>query len=194
MAAGKSSRFSQAGAGHKLLARVQGKAIIEHSLQNACDTGMDVFVTTRPEDVNLHPLMKHVRSVTCASAGLGESIAAAVQASAHYDGWLISLADLPFLKAETFIAAARGLRTSPLVRMEVNGLCGHPVGFGRSFYSSLISLNGDSGPRELLGAFPLRRISTTDTGCIEDIDTVQDLARLRAGDRKQSTQEGQPDR
>lgn len=180
MAAGKSSRFRQAGAGHKLLATVQGKAIIEHSLQNACDSGMDVFVTTRPEDIHLHPLMRHVRTVTCASPGLGESIAAAVQASAQYDGWLISLADLPFLKAESFIAAARTLRTSPLVRMEVNGRCGHPVGFERSFYSSLISLRGDSGPRTLLGTSFLTRISTTDTGCIEDIDTVQDLTRLQS--------------
>ena len=181
MAAGKSTRFRENGAGHKLLAHLNGKPVLQHALESATASGLDVFVITRPEEAHIHALIGEAQIIRCASNGLGESIATAVRACADYDGWLISLADMPLLKSSSYLAAAEALRTSALVRMEVSGVFGHPVGFGREFYDALVNLAGDRGPRALLRSGTVSLISTTDGGCIEDVDTLADLARLESG-------------
>lgn len=180
MAAGRSSRFRKSGAGHKLLAPLHGKPLLQHSLANAHATGMDVFVITRPEDRQVHSLIGETRNLICASTGLGESIAMAVRASAEYDGWMISLADMPLIRPSSYLTIAGAMRAGSVVRMAFDGVPGHPVGFGKALYNDLVSLRGDCGPRSLMRSRALTVISTADRGCIEDIDTREDLARLEA--------------
>lgn len=178
MAAGYSRRFRQSGHGNKLAARLQGKPVLQHTLDNVHASGFDCYMVARPEDRELHGLMTPERILTCASEGLGESIAAGVSATADYDGWLITLADMPFIKPVSYQTVGEALRTSPLVRAEVNGVYGHPVGFQQSFYPRLCALQGDRGARELLSSGSLTLVNLEDRGCITDIDSAEELRRF----------------
>lgn len=182
MAAGFGRRFRQSGGGHKLLASLSGKPVLQHSLEQATATGLDVFVVTRPEDVRLHALIgtASARAVLCHSEGIGDSIAAGVRASADYDGWLITLADMPFLRGDSLLAVADALSDAPLARAEFNGQPGHPVGFQRRFYQDLTALKGDTGARALLKGRPCRAVSLIDRGCVWDIDSYADLDAFNA--------------
>lgn len=178
MAAGFSRRFRQRAGEHKLLALLNGRPVLQHSLDQAAATGLDLFVVTRPEDAPVHALITSGRTVICNSEGIGDSIAAGVKASAEYDGWLITLGDMPFLTSESLLAVADALHDAPLARAEVNGQPGHPVGFQREFYQALAGLQGDTGARALLQGAPCRAVVLADRGCLWDIDTGADLVRF----------------
>lgn len=180
MAAGFSRRFKASGGEHKLLALLNGKPVLQHTLEHVAATGLDVFVVTRPEDRAIHALIPAGCAVICRSAGIGDSIAAGVKAAAEYDGWLITLGDMPFLTVESLLAVADALHRAPLVRAEVEGVPGHPVGFQRAFFSALASLSGDSGARAVLNSAPCQAVTLADKGCLLDIDTRSDLQRSAA--------------
>lgn len=177
MAAGFSRRFKESGGEHKLLASLHDKPVLQHTLEHAVATGLDVFVVTRPEDASIQAIIPAGCAVICDSEGIGDSIAAGVKASADYDGWLITLGDMPFLTVESMLAVADALHRAPLVRAEVDGEPGHPVGFQRVFYPALISLTGDTGARALLKRAPCQAVKLTDRGCVLDIDSCSDLQR-----------------
>ena len=178
MAAGLSQRFKQAHSGHKLLALLQGKPVMQHTLEQALASEMDVYVVSRPEDSDIHLLASRAHLIKVASAGLGHSIAAGVAATSQYDGWLIVLADMPLLTTASYLAVGRALKTSPLVRSEVNGIPGHPVAFQKPFYVDLIQLEGDNGARALLSTHPVMPVKLTDQGCLQDVDTPAMLSLL----------------
>jgi len=180
MAAGFSRRFKASGGEHKLLASLNGKPVLQHTLEHAVATGLDVFAVTRPEDTAIHALIPTGRAIVCRSAGIGDSIAAGVKATAAYDGWLITLGDMPFLSVESLLTVADALHRAPLVRAEVEGVPGHPVGFQRAFFSALATLSGDSGARAVLNSAPCQAVTLADKGCLLDIDTRSDLQRSAA--------------
>ena len=113
-----------------------------------------------------------------AAAGMGASLACGVKAAAEAAGWLIALADMPFLCSATVSAVAQALRAGALIAAPVwNGRRGHPVGFGRQCYPALAALQGDTGARELLAAHPDRItwVPCDDPGIVRDIDLPSDL-------------------
>ncbi|MBK0091244.1 MULTISPECIES: nucleotidyltransferase family protein [Erwiniaceae] len=178
MAAGLSQRFRKLNGGHKLRALLQDKPVLQHTLEQAIATEMDVYVVSRPEDRDIHLLASRAKLITVASNGLGHSIAAGVAATSDYDGWLIVLGDMPLLTTSSYLAVARALQTSPLVRSEVQGMPGHPVGFQKPFYAELIQLEGDNGARALLSRHPVTPVKLTDLGCLKDVDTPAMLSLL----------------
>ncbi|MEZ3500348.1 NTP transferase domain-containing protein [Pantoea sp. KPR_PJ] len=180
MTAGFSRRFRQNTGKHKLLALLNGKPVLQHSLEQAAATGLDLFVVTRPEDAAIHAQITAGQRVICDSKGLGDSIAAGVKASAAYDGWLITLGDMPFIASGSLLAVAAALHHSPLARAVVHGQPGHPVGFQRGFYQALSELQGDTGARALLQHTLCHAVEVEDTGCVQDIDTEADLIRFNS--------------
>lgn len=179
-AAGKSRRFRQESGQHKLLATLKGKPVLQHTLEQAGASAMDIIVVTRPDDLALHALLQNVRSVFCASTGLGDSIAAGVGACQNYDAVIIALADMPFLTTESYQAVSRALDTSPLARPLIEGRPGHPVGFQHSFFPALRQLSGDVGAQSVLKNQPIRYVQLNDRGCVEDIDYPDDLLNVRS--------------
>lgn len=179
-AAGMSRRFRQASGQHKLLAVLQGKAVLRHSLEQARASGMNIIVVTRPEDKAIHVLLDNVRAVFCVSQGLGDSIAAGVSACLDYDAVIIALGDMPFVTTDSYQAVEQALHASPLVRPWVKGQPGHPVGFQRAFFPTLQQLSGDTGAQHLLLNQQIRYVPLSDRGCLEDIDYPEDLLRVRS--------------
>jgi molybdenum cofactor cytidylyltransferase len=119
--------------------------------------------------------------VVCRNAaeGMGASLACAVRAAPEAEGWLVALADMPFVRP-TSIAAVRDalVRGAPLAAPYFRGRRGHPVGLARRFRAALEGLKGDEGARALLAAHEteLVKIPVGDPGVIRDIDRPSDLA------------------
>lgn len=170
MAAGFGRRFREQGGGQKLLAEIQGLPMLSHTLRHALATGADVYVVTQPEDRAIHALLNGCQPIYCQSQGLGESISAGVRATADYDGWIIALGDMPWLKTSSYLAVIHALATESIVRPLVNAQAGHPVGFSRIFYLQLVDLHKDEGARSILAAHPATLITLHDPGCLNDID------------------------
>jgi molybdenum cofactor cytidylyltransferase len=114
-----------------------------------------------------------------AALGMGASLAAGVAALPAARGWLIALADMPYIKTVTHLRVAQALAAgAPLAAPFHRGVRGHPVGFGVGFREALLALRGDCGARDLLEtqAARLVRIDTDDPGILADVDTAADLA------------------
>lgn len=121
-------------------------------------------------------------TVVCKNAGegMGTSLAAGVRAAAGADGWIVALADMPFIRPETIGAVAKALRGgAAIVAPSFRGERGHPVGFAPRFYEELASLHGDEGAREVLKRHPesVTLLDTDDPGVLHDIDRPSDLTR-----------------
>ncbi|MGA7508122.1 MAG: nucleotidyltransferase family protein [Erwinia billingiae] len=175
LAAGHSRRFRQATGEHKLLAMVNGRPVLQHTLDQAAATGLPVFVVTRPEDHRIHALLAGVTPVFCHSDGIGHSIAAGVEACDNYDGVLISLGDLPWLTTASYLAVSEALEQHPVVRAVVADKPGHPVGFRQRFYPELLTLQGDVGAQMLMQTNLPQPVFLTDRGCLLDVDRPDDL-------------------
>jgi len=178
MAAGFSHRFRQQTGEHKLLALLNGKPVLQHTLQQAAASGLDLFVVTRPDQTAIQAMIPPASCVLCDSSGLGESIAAGVGASSEYDGWLIALGDMPFISARSYRAVAAALADAPVVRPWINGIPGHPVGFQHHYYRSLTALQGDRGAQAIVKRDEVR-VPLSDCGCLYDIDLPGDLQRIK---------------
>lgn len=113
-----------------------------------------------------------------AQRGIGSSIAAGVKASADAQGWVIALADMPWIEIATIQQVRQALLAgAPLAAPSCSGRRGHPVGFASHWLAQLSSLDGDSGARELLKEHrsDLSVIETGDAGVLRDVDHPDDL-------------------
>ncbi|WP_337048629.1 nucleotidyltransferase family protein [Serratia fonticola] len=178
-AAGRGERFIQAGgSGNKLNALLQGKTVFEHTLQQALASGLPVQVVTRPENLPVQQVCAayQVPCTLLASGGLGESIAAGVTATENWNGWLIHLADMPFVSPQIFVQVAAALSQHNIVRPSFQHQPGHPVGFTAILRKQLCALHGDNGARELLRSHgEVYLLHLDQPGIVQDIDLPSQL-------------------
>ena len=110
--------------------------------------------------------------------GMGESLACGVRAAPQASGWIIGLADMPFIQPASFRSIAQALEAgAPIAAPTYETRRGHPVGFAREYYAELASLSGDEGARRILERDRKRMVlvPVTDAGIHRDIDTPADL-------------------
>jgi molybdenum cofactor cytidylyltransferase len=171
LASGRGERFKAAGgAGRKLHAPLAGATVLAHTLAAVRASGLPWHV----EDAG-HP-------------GMGDSIAAAVRATADAAGWLILPADLPLIRPATLQAVAYARRgTVQAVQPSHQGVRGHPVGFAAQCGPRLTALSGEQGAAPVLRALreagqegQVAEIEVDDIGIVTDIDTPGELARAEA--------------
>jgi len=117
---------------------------------------------------------------TDAERGMGASLAAGVRATPDAEGWIVALADMPWIAPSTVEALARRIDAgASIVAPVFRGRRGHPVGFGAMHRAALSALDGDIGARRLLDTNDVASIEVDDAGIIADIDTRADLQRQR---------------
>jgi len=191
LAAGRGTRFR--GPGHKLeqaLSVTPGAdTLLARTLRHALATQLPVVVVTTPGLAPaVHQLIAARDVVTLAErddegrpqpVGMGHSIVAGVSATGDADGWLILPADMPLVQPTTIMAVAEGLERYPVCYAQYRGIQGHPVGFGTELYSELMALQGDEGARRIVARYAAQPIAVDDPGVHIDVDTAEDLARLR---------------
>lgn len=180
LAAGAGSRFG----GEKLLAPVPGGAVASlaaRALLPAVDRGVAVV---RTGDAALARLLEAdglaVLPFDRAERGMGASLAFGVASEPDADGWIVALADMPFVRPETVKALARELRAGASIVVPVsNGRRGHPVGFSRELLRELVRLDGDEGGRSILRrhATQIVYLQCNDEGVTRDVDRPEDLSQ-----------------
>lgn len=189
LAAGSGSRFR--GDGHKLEQTLSGRGdtVLARTLRHAFATGLPVVVVTTERlapmvqglvasrDVLVLP--RHDAQGRAQPMGMGHSIAAGVGATGDADGWLILPGDMPLVLPSTLQAVADGLERFPVCFAQYRGRQGHPVGFGTELFSELLALKGEEGARRIVARYPAQAIEVDDPGVLVDIDTTDDLARLK---------------
>jgi molybdenum cofactor cytidylyltransferase len=186
LAAGSASRFS--GAGHKLAQALEGNhdagTVLSVTLRNAIASGLPVLVVVGAELAPLAYQQVAARDVVILpplrGRGMGDSIAAGVSGRADAAGWLFLPADMPRVSSTTLNLVAQALQTHAVAYAQYRGRRGHPVGFAAELFSELVALTGDEGARRLVARYPALAVEVDDPGVLIDIDTVQDLAALRA--------------
>ncbi|NMM79439.1 molybdopterin-guanine dinucleotide biosynthesis protein MobA [Acidovorax sp. SRB_14] len=164
LASGKGARFRASGGGTpKLQALLEGKPVLQHTLDAVRASGLP----WRLEDAG-HP-------------GMGDSIAAAVRATASAAGWLVLPGDLPLIQPGSLRAVAAALLGCAVAVPVVAGQRGHPVGFAAQCLPDLLALHGDTGAAAVVRKFAaqgtLREVLLEDGGAVTDIDTLDDLER-----------------
>ena len=179
LAAGAGTRFG----GDKLLASLPDGAPVGVRAARTLRSGVDeALAVVRPGDAVLAGLLEadglDVAFFPDADDGMGASLAFGVAAAPDADGWVIALADMPFVQRETIESVARMLRTGAWIAAPSHrGRRGHPVGFSRALFPELIGLGGDLGARALLErhASRVEVFETEDTGIFLDVDTLADI-------------------
>ena len=179
LAAGSARRFGTPKLLHPL---PDGVAIGVAAAKALLQAMSDVIAVVQPEDHALIDAftrigMKVVEN-TRADEGMGTSLAAGVNATSSAAGWLIALADMPWIQPATVTALVNQLNNgASMVAPAYQGQRGHPVGFSARWQQPLRELSGDKGARDLIANYPheLELFTTGDAGVVRDIDHLQDL-------------------
>jgi molybdenum cofactor cytidylyltransferase len=194
LAAGRGVRFG----GDKLLAklpatsRVQGSARGEFADERvgplACRHLLvalpRVVAVVRPDDAALAAALGAAGAsvVRCASAadGMGASLACGVAATKNAAGWIVALADMPWILPDTIARVASAIADgAPVAAPYYRGQRGHPVGFSSASFAMLAALIGDEGAKSVVDRHrdSLARIDVDDAGTLRDVDLPADLTQ-----------------
>ncbi len=161
LASGRGERFiASGGTGSKLQALLNGKTVLQHTVDAVRASGLPFHVENGP-----HP-------------GMGDSIAAAVRNTPDATGWLVLPGDLPLIQPGTLQAVAQALTDHAAVFPTYEGQRGHPVGFSAQCRAGLESLKGNQGAAPVLSMYSAIELVVNDAGCVTDIDTLNDLQRV----------------
>jgi molybdenum cofactor cytidylyltransferase len=183
LAAGASKRFGSDKLMHPLTGQTPVALAALARLRAAVP---HVIAVVRPGAAMLENLLSEAGAtvILCANAedGMGASLAAAVSASGEVAGWVIALADMPYIRPETISKIAAALAAgADIVAPVYRGERGHPVGIAARFRPQLLALRGDAGARSVLKehAGLVKLIEVDDPGVCRDIDTPEDLRPAR---------------
>jgi molybdenum cofactor cytidylyltransferase len=179
LAAGASTRFKA----NKLLHVLPGGKPIAVAAALNLRAALDrVVAVVRPGAAELERALidAEVEVSVCADAvdGMGHSLAHAVAMTPGAGGWIVALADMPFIAPESIRRVAAALREgAALVAPAYRGTRGHPVGFAAAYRDVLAGLTGDAGARAVLkrDQAKVRIVEVDDPGVLRDIDTPADL-------------------
>jgi len=179
LAAGSAQRFGAPKLLHSLHDGVPVAVAAARALLQALP---NTIAVVRPGDHVLNKLFTELGLQTVgnplADEGMGTSLAAGVNATAGAGGWIIALADMPWIQPATITTLADRMKNgASMVAPVYEGRRGHPVGFSSRWLQPLQKLSGDKGARDLIVNYSneLELLATEDAGILKDINYPQDL-------------------
>jgi molybdenum cofactor cytidylyltransferase len=186
LAAGRGTRFGgdklRAAIPHAALDVPAGTPLGVASARRLVEALPDSIAVIRTGDSALRAMFETtgIAIVECANAddGMGASLACGVRARADANGWIVALADMPWIASATIIAIATALHAgADIVAPRYRGMRGHPVGFSRRHGAALRGLTGDAGARAIVAAHASRMtlLDVDDPGTVRDVDTPDAL-------------------
>ena len=189
LAAGKSARMGEP----KQLLRLNGRTVLEQTLENVRASGVDEVVLVLGASAEkirgelrgeLFDGLKVAVNQNYAQ-GMASSLRVGLAtASPQMDAALVVLADQPFVRPETMQQIIKRYRRSDaeIVIPFYEGKRGNPVLLDRSVFPDAMALEGDIGFRALFGKHTagIVEMNVADEGVLLDIDSREDYERLRS--------------
>ncbi len=181
LAAGGGRRFAASGgAGHKLLASVDGEALVVRAVRSALDAEVGpVLVVQGAVDLRgLLPAGVAVVDNPDWTDGIATSLRAAIDVAraADRDAIVVGLGDQPGVGPDAWRAVAAAPDEPPIAVATYEGRRGNPVRLAASV-CDLLPTAGDEGARALMRGRPDLVREVPCSGEPDDVDTVEDLER-----------------
>lgn len=174
LAAGSSRRF---GSDKRLHPLADGRPMALVSAQHMAAVCARTIVVIRPDDTALARLLaaEGLETIICNAAeqGMGHSLSSGVTASVDAAGWLIGLADMPYIQPASYQIVVHALQDGArIARPLFAGQMGHPVGFGADCLAELRALTGDHGGKAIIEAHRGHLVAcpVDDAGVLCDVD------------------------
>ncbi len=186
LAAGRGSRFDPTGVRDKLLQPLpNGDPVAVAAARSLLAALPRVLAVVRPD---AHFLAAQLQEIGCdiavcanADEGMAASLVEGVSRTRNAAGWVIALADMPYVQPTTMRALVEALQGGAQIAAPTYcGRRGNPVAFSRAHLANLLSLRGDEGARRWLKVFSVAAIATDDPGIVQDIDSPEDILAGRA--------------
>lgn len=183
LAAGLGRRFDPSGQCLKLLARMgDGKTMVRRVCETALSVLDEVLLVC---DVHEQLLRQELSDLPIqfvqapdAIRGMGVSLKAGIQAGKPQYGYVVLLADMPWVRPSTVAAVAQAVQDGVgIVRPVLDAQPGNPIGFGLQWRQQLLELSDEQGARGLLQANKDQTlfVPLLDEGILRDVDTPSDL-------------------
>lgn len=179
LAAGSSRRF---GADKRLHPLPDGTPMALASARHLAAFCARTIVVIRPDDTLLASLLaaEGFETVVCAAAGqgMGHSLSSGIAASADAAGWLVALADMPYIQPASYLAVLDAMQGGAALARPIHGTRpGHPVGFAAAHRDMLLALVGDHGGKTILEANPAALVlcPVDDPGVLKDVDIPRQI-------------------
>jgi len=181
LAAGQSTRFGS----HKLLHLLPdtNTPMAVQAAQHLLQVLPYSVAVVRPEDVELKELLSQTGITLInnpqAHSGISTSIRCALNVlQRHSQGWLIALADMPYVPVSVYQQLVTAMQQGALISApNFNGRRGHPVGFSSKLLPELLELQGDVGAKSVIlkHSAQVQQIDVVTAGVIRDIDYPSQL-------------------
>ena len=179
LAAGAGVRF--AGPQHKLLATIEGRTVVSHSLDSLRAAQLDAIAVVTGA-VDLSEVLTETGCEVAVIAnqrwesGIASSVRCAARwaAGAGHQAIVVGLADQPFVPPDAWRAVAAS--DSLIAVATYDGRRGNPVRLARDVWP-LLPHDGDEGARAVMRRMPEIVVPVACEGRPDDIDTVEDLRR-----------------
>lgn len=156
------------------------KPVLWHSANALINALPNSIAVIQPQQTARKELLKalgySILESTRAEQGMGYAISDAIKATKFAQGWLIALADMPWVTStliEKIVASVD--QSKSVVAPRYNQKRGQPVAFGAAWFEQLASLEGDVGARELLKIADIHWVDWHDDRIHRDVDTIQDV-------------------
>ena len=180
LAAGRGRRFDPSGASHKLLAMLPNGLPVAVASARAMRSALPRVVAVVAVAGELSALLQgegcEVLVCPDADSGMAASLTHGLRfCQDGADGWVIALADMPYVQPSTIQRLAGALAQSDIAVPVVANQRGNPVAFGKRHAQDLLGLSGEHGARALLRNYPVCEVQTTDPGILFDIDLQSDV-------------------
>ena len=186
LAAGQSTRFGSDKLLHPLSNKNTTMPLIIHTLSVWLEVFPCINVVIRDDNISLNqllaqnPFSPRITLITAPDAhrGMSSSLMSGIESTKKADGWLIGLADMPFVDKNVIQQSVMALNAgAEITQAEFTGRRGHPVGFSSRFLPELLTLQGDKGARSILHTYPelISPITSPDDGIFKDIDSRENV-------------------
>jgi len=183
LAAGSSTRMQGS---HKLLELVGGLPMVTSAVAAALASGLEpVVVVTGHMAAEVQAVLPEGARVVHNSAhadGLASSLRTALRAlPPDLDAVVVSLGDMPFVRARHFEAVVQAWRPGSIVVPVRDGRRGNPVLWSAMFIDEMCDLHGDAGAKQIMVRYPeaVIELPADDDAVLTDVDDADDLERIR---------------
>jgi molybdenum cofactor cytidylyltransferase len=185
LAAGRSSRMAPR---NKLLEPVEDKAIVARAAEAAIASGADpVIVVTGFDAARIEEALRDLKLSFVHNPAFEQGLSTSLRTGLgalppDSDGALILLGDMPAVESSVLRALMAAFTGADAICVPVHqGRRGNPVLWGATYFAEMMTLTGDVGAKPLLARHAHRviEVPVASSGIFADVDTTDDLARLK---------------